>query len=355
VPSDCDSTEYYDPQNKSCVPKQVGQPDDDAGPPTDADGDDEADDGDDQSDTGTADPDTNEPEETGPICDGDGDGADGPQCGGNDCDDTDPRRFPDSPERCDQIDNDCDNEVDEINCTFYAHEGETLYQVSPFSKTATEVTQAGEMLPSLRDLDTAPDGTLYGVGSGGYYRFDSATGEWDTLREFPENADWPPASPNGLAIDRNGRMFITSEDTLFEMCPTKGDCNPDADNPDNEWWLEEVGKMGQTNDGKKFEASGDIVINKTTMYMTSKHAETEDHLVTLDRSTGKATDTDGGVALGHKDIFGLTSGWGKLYGLTASGKLLTIDPQSGNTKVIETFDKRWAGAASTPNSRPNTQ
>ncbi len=49
----------------------------------------------------------------GSCCDGDDDGASSPACGGDDCDDTDPSRYPGAIESCDGVDNDCDGFVDE--------------------------------------------------------------------------------------------------------------------------------------------------------------------------------------------------------------------------------------------------
>jgi len=43
-----------------------------------------------------------------PSCDRDGDGVDGEQCGGDDCDDDDDTRFPGNSETCNAIDDDCD-------------------------------------------------------------------------------------------------------------------------------------------------------------------------------------------------------------------------------------------------------
>ncbi len=49
--------------------------------------------------------------DTGPACDLDGDGHDGGDCGGDDCDDADPERFPGAPERCNGVDDDCDGQA----------------------------------------------------------------------------------------------------------------------------------------------------------------------------------------------------------------------------------------------------
>jgi hypothetical protein len=45
--------------------------------------------------------------EYGSECDADGDGHESPRCGGHDCDDGDPGAYPNAPEVCDGIDNNC--------------------------------------------------------------------------------------------------------------------------------------------------------------------------------------------------------------------------------------------------------
>lgn len=337
----CSDQEYYDPADDTCVPKRGGGP-------SDADSD-----APDASESDTSAPDSTPPDASAPdvsadtdgdvradFCDLDNDRSLAKRCGGNDCDDRDPRRSPKIPERCDNIDNNCSGEVnDGLDCSFYAHEDETLYKINPFQ---TDVRQVGEDLPGLHDIDTHPDGTLYGVTPGGFYRFDDANGTWTELRDFPEDASWVPADPNGMAIGRGGTIFVTSRDKLYKI--EKADEEEEQD-----WWVSEAGQMGQTEDGKTFTSSGDAVINKRTLYVTSKHAEDQDHLVTLNRQDGRASKSRG---VGHKDVYGLTSAWGHLYGLTVDGKLIDIEPQTGESTVVHTFDDRsWYGAASTPRRR----
>lgn len=338
---DCTDDEYYDQVYDRCVPRQTDDPED-TGTETSPDlsG---GDTGTESEDTGspstdTAPPDTSGPEDTGTPenCDKDGDRALAESCGGNDCDDNDPSRSPNFPERCDQIDNNCSGEVnDGISCSFYAHESDKLFKINPFTKTANNV---GADLPGLHDLDTHPDGTLYGVTPEGFYKFDEANGEWTQLKKFQQDSSWAPADPNGMAIDRTGTIYVTSEDTLFKITKQEN-------NGESQWWVEKVGTMGKTESGSKYVSSGDAVIYKKTLWMTSKHADDQDHLVQLDPSTAKASNP---LPIGKQNVFGLTSAWGKLYGVTQSGELIAIDPQTGDSTVVHNFDHRWYGAASTP-------
>jgi len=342
---DCTDDEYYDQVYERCVPRQTTDPEEtDAGPPGDAtspdtDGDDTAagdtldpDSGADTTDTADGDRDTGIPEE----CDRDDDRTRAESCGGHDCDDQDPNRSPNFPERCDRIDNDCSDAVnDGIECTFYAHESDKLFEINPFEKTATDV---GADLPGLHDLDTHPDGTLFGVTPDGFYRFDDQTEQWTQLKPFRQWSSWAPTNPNGMAIDRSGTIFITSEDTLYTI-------KKQDENGETQWWVEEVGEMGTSDSGSNYVSSGDAVIYKKTLRMTSKHSSDQDHLVQLDPSTASASNP---LPIGYQNVFGLTTAWGELYGVTRAGELIAIDPQTGDTELVHEFDHRWYGAASTP-------
>ncbi len=78
---------------------------------------------------------TDETEDSGPVmpdadpvpdppdCDVDGDGVDGPQCSGLDCDDTDAGRHPGAEEVCDGTDNDCTGVSDDDDSAATIHPG----------------------------------------------------------------------------------------------------------------------------------------------------------------------------------------------------------------------------------------
>lgn len=330
----CEEDELYDPHDEECVARESsasnGAPD---GGDEDADGGDEdladadagepdtgpdVDPGPDASDAGDVEDDVIDPE-----CDKDDDGALAEECGGYDCDDNDPFRSPTLREVCDGVDNDCSGDANNgIQCTFYAHSGETLYRVDPFEKTAEDVETG---LPNLQDIDTHPDGTLFGVTFDGLYRFDEWGDQWVNQGNFGDEI----SDPNGLAIDSLGDAFVTSEDQVYAIDLETG----------------QASLIGMT--GGDFYSSGDCVVNKAdTLYMTSKHREDEDVLVEVSRSDAEGESVGG---TGYQNIFGLTAAWGDLYGVTSAGELLRIDEREGDATEVHTFDDiTFYGAASTP-------
>ncbi|MFW5966761.1 MAG: MopE-related protein [Persicimonas sp.] len=338
----CEEDELYDPHEEVCVPRESSESNESNDAPDG--GDEDADAGDenptDADDGGGGEPDAEpdvapepdaddagdvEDDVIDPECDKDDDGALAEECGGNDCDDNDPFRAPDLPEVCDGVDNDCSGEANNgIECTFYAHSGQTLYKVDPFEKTAEDVEMETE-LPNLQDIDTHPDGTLFGVTFDGLYRFDEWGDDWVKQGEFGIEVE----DPNGLAIDSNGDAFVTAQDKLYEVDLETGQATL-------------VG-----NAGGDFYSSGDCVINKgDTLFMTSKHREDEDVLVEMSRSDAEGESVGG---TGYKNIFGLTAAWGDLYGVTSAGELIKIDERDGEATEVHTFDDiTFYGAASTP-------
>lgn len=314
---DCSDEEYYDQVNDTCVPRSV-RPAPDAGGGG-GEGAEDAGDEADVSENDAAAPDTGIDE----GCDEDGDGALSMACGGADCDDTNPRRSPTLPELCDEFDNNCDGQVNEgVRCTFYAHSGTDLYEIDPFRRTSTQV---GQNLPNLLDIDTHPDGTLYGITYEGLFSFDRDRVEWNQVGNFGRDV----GDPNGLAIDSFGVVYATSQDEVYTIDVVSGAADL-------------LGTLGG-----EYYSSGDIVVDrKDAMFVTSKHDVETDHLLLVSRADGAATNVG---PIGFKKVFALTSAWGRLYGLTEQGALIEIDAESGAGSLVHAFDGiRWFGAASTP-------
>ena len=314
----CDDDELYDQVNDVCVPRGMSMPDVSLPDLGQADTSDEVDAMQDMSD----------PDMPDPTCDRDNDRVLSPACGGNDCDDLDPFRSPLLPEFCDDVDNDCSGVNNNgIDCSFFAHSNNAFYKVDPFAKTATEVTmQTPNGGDTLQDIDTHPDGTLYGVSFSGLFRYDPSNDRWVKVGDFGIDV----GDPNGMAIDLGGTVLVTSQTNVYTVDTATGRATFLGD------------MMGD------FYSSGDCVVNKyDTLFMTSKTTGSPDSLVLINRETGIAEEIG---SVGFERVFALTAAWGELWGLTAQGELITIDERTGAGTLIETFDGvRFFGAASTPN------
>ena len=247
------------------------------------------------------------------------------RCGGNDCNDENAYINPSAAETCDNLDNDCDGELNNgIECWFYAHSSTSLYRIDPFKLTHEFVIS----VPSLYDMDTspAPESVLYGLtGSGWLKSFDEDEETWNNL----DNAQ-SSIGGNGFAIDNYRRAFVTKSNKLYEVDLNTGGIIEEWELDTPDLWIQ---------------SSGDCVVNKNnSFYMTSSAPATND-LIYVDPSTMK------GVLVGNtgfSGIWGLTAAFGKLYGLTSAGQLLLIDPSTAETVELHDFPISFYGAASSP-------
>ncbi len=252
-----------------------------------------------------------------------------------DCDDQNPSRNPGLSEICDDLDNDCDEVLNQgITCEFFVHSREELYRIDPFKLTISFDGIIDTPRPLL-DIDTHPNGQLYGISSETLYAYiyNSATDvwEWRQVGDLQESLQ----GANGLAIDRNGQAYATARNELFEIDLQTGR----ASSPST--------LSGQVN------SSGDCVVNKgNSLFMTSKPDEQgsdrNDELLSVQRNTN--TTTVVGLT-NHRRIYGLTAAWGRLFGVTSDAELIEIDQGTGESRLLKQFNNvdTFFGAASTPN------
>ena len=268
-----------------------------------------------QDDVGTTEPDL------GCQTDNDGDGAIAIECGGDDCDDNDPRRAPHLAEVCDEVDNNCDGEINEdLNCSVLAHSDTRLYRVDFFAGTIEDL---GPTIPNLYDIDTHPNGTTYGIADSTLYTYNEAAGTWTPSPGTLGFLD----TPNGFCIDNEGNAYITGGFTLRSVNLAMGTSSA-------------IGSLNPT------VSSGDCVVNKgNLLFMTSSHTS-PDSFARLNGGTGAATV----VGLSQHDaIWGLTAAWSRVFGLTASGDVVEINVSTGATTLIASYPGiSFYGAASTP-------
>jgi hypothetical protein len=276
--------------------------------------------------------DTSGAPDTGPVvdprCDRDGDGfvAVGLTCNGlvgDDCDDTLRSVNPGAREACDFLDNNCNGNINEgVDCFIFAHEARAVYRVDPFSG-APPILYA-ESSETLLDFDTAPDGTLYGITGTSLIRYEDPS--WVTV-----GLHGIGASANGMAILNTDIGYITASNQTYEIDLSSG-------------LARSIGSMDYT-------SSGDCVINKDgTLYMSARASgpSATDQLVVIDASP------DGGGAatligqIGFVGVYGLTFAYGYLFGFTANGEVIEINPLTGAGREVASVDKVFFGAASSP-------
>ncbi|RDV37574.1 hypothetical protein DV096_13800 [Bradymonadaceae bacterium TMQ3] len=212
----------------------------------------------------------------------------------------------------------------DVVCEFYAHSASMLYLIDPFRLTIEEVRSVPE---GLFDIDTHPDGRLFGITAEGLYRFDAGSESWAMMAPLSGLAN-----PNGLCIDTGGQGYLTSYDELYTVDLESG----------------AVALVGETGGG--FSSSGDCVIDKgNTIWMSSAPRglfQSDDELVWLNGDTGQGSLRG---RTGHADIYGLTAAWGILFGTTGDGKLLRINSTTGTADELHDFgDIVFNGAASSP-------
>lgn len=237
---------------------------------------------------------------------------------GGDCDDTDPRRAPQLDEVCDKIDNNCNDEINEGSmCAFYAHTDTDLYLVDPINKTAQQVTSIEPFL----DMDTDNDGNLYGLTSTALFSFDALSSTW-----FQIGTHNISANANGFAV-LNESAFVTAGNNLYSInLATAASVR--------------VGSLEQ------YISSGDCVVGKGDILLMSASGTSDDVLIQIDGLNAQTTRLG---SIGFDKVYGLTSAWGTLYGLTGDGELIEVNPGTGQGQLVHRFDGlTWFGAASSP-------
>ena len=286
-----------------------------------------------------------------PGCDDDLDGAWDPSCTmpngeqGDDCDDDNRNVNPDYLEVCDDVDNDCDGEINEsVQCVFYAHTNDALYRLDPFKMTAERALAVPE---GIKDIDTDPrTNKLYGITDNALWvlESDGIINEWVKINDF--GLPGGTGGVNGLAIGRDASVqgiprvstgFATGNNNLYRINLETGRAQL-------------VGQMDPD-----VISSGDCVINKSnTLYMTAKKRDENDTLVRITYGEDTASAERPAMTVPTANVFGLTAAWGTLYGTTRGGELMKIDPATGSGELLHTFKDGsgdpigFFGAASSP-------
>ena len=266
-------------------------------------------------------------------CDEDSDGYEGPQCNGDDCDDTDPLIHPQARERCSFIDENCNDSNNEfLDCAFIAAGPFDLYRVDPFKpeiEWLSNVQPAGET-GGMLDIDIDTEGHLVAVKKNGLYALDDdgelvATGGFED-----ENGATVTLSTftNGMAINSSGTLFLTDSEEDRSVTPYESAAA--AHNVQSQ-----TGVISLLGSLTPFVSSGDCVALKNdSILMTARLPSDQDGtdlLVFVDSDTAQTTligDT------GYGRIFGLSASFGLLFGVTEDAKVLKINAETGASELL---------------------
>lgn len=215
------------------------------------------------------------------------------------------------------------NQDSAVECSFLAHSPSRLYRIDPFRETVEDI---GSVPNNLFDIDTHPDGRLFGISTSTLYRKDNDDSSWVTV-----GAMGTVANANGLCIDTSGIAYITASNRLYTV---------DVETAQ----LSQVGTMGTL-----FNSSGDCVIDKgDRLFMSNSGGlSPSDTLTEIDANTAQAINIG---PTGFTQIYGLTAAWSLLIGTTGRGEVILINPQTGAGELIFQTSPSitFYGAASTP-------
>lgn len=206
----------------------------------------------------------------------------------------------------------------------------TLYSIDCRASKAKKlgvVRSGGEGAPLvLTDLGTTPAGALYGVSDGSLYKIDVK--DPGRSRKVGEHG---LLGPYGFCISPDARAYANTADGGFHEI--------DLGNGKSA----RVGSMGGG-----FRASGDLVFIGEKLYSSVKDADGVETLVQIDPRTGAARKIGAIVAADGANVanvFGLILDDGGLFGLTAGGTIVLIDPKTARAQVLDFMTIRFWGAS----------
>ncbi len=215
----------------------------------------------------------------------------------------------------------------------YAHTASELYKVDPDTLAVTKVGNFtwSDGTDSMTDIAINKTGLMLGVSFTAVYRVDPATAAATRL------STGLSGTFNGLSFVPAAMLGMTGDDVLvgtrnadgvvFKIEPMTGHAMA-------------IGNMGS------FSSSGDLVaVTNFGTAQTADNGISNDRLVRLAPQSFAATAV--GTDIGYADIWGVAFWKNKIFGFTASGQFVTIDPTTGAGTLVQSNGPAWWGAAVT--------
>jgi hypothetical protein len=215
----------------------------------------------------------------------------------------------------------------------YAHTATTLYRVDP---DTLAVQMVGDFVwpngsDQMTDLAIDQTGLMIGVSFGSVYKVDPTTAQATLLS-------------SSLGGSFNGLSFVPAA----ELGQTGPDVLVGTDNADGKVYRVDpmTGAISQVGDmGSSFTSSGDIVSIANYGTVQTVPGSSGDVLAKLAPNTFTATSV--GTGTGFSQIWGIAYWKNKVYGFTAGGDFVLIDPNTGVGTLVQHSGIAWWGAAVT--------
>ena len=224
----------------------------------------------------------------------------------------------------------------------YAHSATTLYKIDTTTLSAVMVgNMTGLGGQSLTDLAVDKNDQMVGITLDKLYGIDSQTGTVTLIKDLSQSASGFTSLsyiPTDINDPNSTDILVSANDqgAVYKIDPSTGAATM-------------LGSYGTVALGKVV-SSGDLVgIRGLGIYATVNiGTEPNDYLAKIDPTTWKATPL--GTGTGFKSIFGLGYWAGKFYGFVdggSSGKIISIDQNTGAGTVIGSGTQAWFGAGVT--------
>jgi hypothetical protein len=224
----------------------------------------------------------------------------------------------------------------------YAHSGSKLYQIDTVTLAPHEIGMMGGLgTQSLTDLAIDKNDKLVGITLDKLYGINETTGAATLIRDLSQSAkgftslSFVPADLN----DPNSADILVSANSVGDVFSI--DAGTGNATKLGSYGMVPAGRVG---------SSGDLIaVRGLGIYATvniGTDATAQDYLAVIDPTTWTATPL--GTGTGFNDIFGLGYWEGTIYGFvsttTTTGKVITIDPNTGKGTEVLSGAIRWFGA-----------
>jgi hypothetical protein len=224
----------------------------------------------------------------------------------------------------------------------FAHSGNKLYLINTTTLAPVEIgTMAGLGTQSLTDLAIDKADKMIGITLDKLYTLDATTGAATLVRDLSQSAQGFTSLsfvPSDLNDSNSADILVSANSTgeVFSIDPTTGNATM-------------LGSYGMVAAGR-VGSSGDLIgVRGLGIYATvnvGTNPMAQDYLARIDPATWTATPI--GTGTGFNDIFGLGFWAGTIYGFvstgTTTGKIITIDPNTGVGTEVLAGAIRWYGA-----------